>query len=62
MHYIQRKDAHGLETIDEFETLREARAMVAEYQLADSHAHYYISSRACRAWREEEGAQCLATS
>lgn len=48
--YIQRKDAHGLETVDEFPTLREARAMLSEYQLADPSAFYYLSTRPCRAW------------
>ena len=61
MHYIQRKDAHGLETVDEFERHREARAMVEEYRVADPYAHYYISSRACKAWREEDK-PCSATS
>lgn len=52
MKYIQRKDQNGLETVDEFETMKEARAMVREYQFADSSAEYYISSRCCKAWRE----------
>jgi hypothetical protein len=54
MHYIQRKDEHGLETVDEFDTRREARAMCSEYQIADPYARYYISSRACKAWRDKE--------
>lgn len=53
MRYIQRKDENGLETVDEFETYKEARAMLAEYRMADTSANYYISTRACRAWKGE---------
>lgn len=51
MIYVQRKDSQHLETVDEFETLREARAMLAEYCMADPSAHYYLSRRPCRAWK-----------
>jgi len=50
MIYIQRKDAHYLETVDEFETIKEARRCLAEYRFADSAGLYYLSSRACKAW------------
>jgi hypothetical protein len=50
--YIQRKGDGYLETVDEFETLKEAQQMRAEYQLSDSSAHYYTSSRPCKAWKE----------
>ena len=50
--YIQRRDARYLETVDEFSTWKEARAMLAEYQLSDPSAYYYISRRCCRAWKE----------
>jgi hypothetical protein len=52
MVYIQRKGQGILETVDQFETHKEARQMVREYRLSDSSANYYLSSRACRAWRE----------
>lgn len=52
MIYIQRRDSFGLETVDQFATRKEARAMLAEYRLSDPSAHYYLSSRACRAWKE----------
>jgi hypothetical protein len=52
MKYIQRKDESQLETVDEFETLKEAREMLKEYRLADPSAAYYISSRPCKAWKE----------
>ena len=56
MIYIQRKDSRYLETVDEFETWKEARAMVKEYRLSDPSANYYLSSRACRDWNKSERA------
>lgn len=54
MYYIQRKDRRYLETVEEFTTRKEARAMLAEYCMCDPSARYYISTRACKAWREAE--------
>ena len=51
MFYIQRKDASQLETVDQFDTRKEALAMLKEYQISDTSGHYYISSRACKAWK-----------
>lgn len=51
MVYIQRRDGRQLETVDEFTTWREARAMLAEYRMADPSAVHYLSTRACRAWK-----------
>jgi hypothetical protein len=53
MKYIQRKDGKYLETVDEFTTYKEAKAMLTEYRLSDPYAEYYISNRCCKAWREE---------
>lgn len=50
MTYIQRKD-NGLETVDEFETYKEAREMVIEYRMSDYSASFYLSSRACKNWK-----------
>jgi hypothetical protein len=50
MTYIQRRDCNGLETVDQFETMKEAKAMLAEYRLSDIYGHYYLSNRACKAW------------
>ncbi len=52
MKYIQRKDCqfNTLETVDEFETFTEARAMIAEYRMSDPYANYYISQRPCAEW------------
>lgn len=52
MTYIQRKVGHDLETVDEFETYREARKMLSEYRISNPYAEYYLSSRACKAWKE----------
>lgn len=52
VYYIQRKDNIRLETVDEFETYKEAKAMVVEYRVADYTANYYISSRCCKSWKE----------
>ena len=52
--YIQRRGNQYLETVDEFDTPKEAAAMLAEYRLSDPSASYYISARACRNWREQE--------
>jgi len=54
MKYIQRKDSDTkqLETVDEFETSKEAREMLKEYRLSDNSAYYYISSRCCKHWKQ----------
>jgi hypothetical protein len=52
MVYIQRFDGRTRETVDEFETRKEARQMLIEYRIADTSANYYLSSRACKDWRE----------
>lgn len=50
--YIQRLGDGLLETVDEFETPMEARTALKEYRMADPSAHYYLSSRPCKAWAE----------
>lgn len=52
MKYIQRRGNGYLETVDQFETTKEARAMLAEYRLSDPSAYYYISGRACKGWKK----------
>lgn len=51
MIYIQRKDAYGLETVDETETRKDARYLISEYRMSDPSADYYLSSRACKGWK-----------
>jgi hypothetical protein len=54
MIYINRKDANYLETVDEFDAPSPyVREMLSEYRMSDPSAHYYLSKRACRAWRED---------
>lgn len=50
--YIQRKGDNQLETVDEFETYKEAREMVKEYRMSDPTAEFYISQRPCKGWNE----------
>ena len=52
--YIQHisDEDHELETVDEFETRKEADAAIKEYRMSDPLGVYYISSRACKEWRE----------
>lgn len=50
--YIQRKSGKDLETVDQFDNRKEARAMVLEYRLSDPSAEYYTSSRACKGWKD----------
>ena len=54
MRYIQRKDDDdgNLETVDEFESRKEAINMLKEYRLSDKSAYYYISQKPCRDWQE----------
>lgn len=50
--YINRYGQGVRETVDEFETRKEARAMVSEYRMSDPSAEHYISTRACSNWSE----------
>jgi len=52
MKYVQRRDSYGLETVDQFNTYKEARDMVKEYRMSDPSASYYLSSRCCKEWKE----------
>ena len=53
MKYIQRKSYDGnLETVDEFESRKEAVNILKEYRIYDTSAFYYISQKPCRDWQE----------
>jgi hypothetical protein len=54
MIYIQRRENRELETVDEFPTLKEARAMLIEYRISDRTATYYLSRRPCNHWRQAQ--------
>ncbi len=50
--YIQLKGDYGtLETVDEFDSYKEARKMLKEYRMM-SGGYYYISQRACAGWND----------
>jgi hypothetical protein len=51
--YINIKNSGKVETVDEFETSKEARKMRREYQLSDSSNLYYLSKRCTKEWREK---------
>ncbi|WP_158081225.1 hypothetical protein [Rhodoferax fermentans] len=53
MVYIQRRGNGYLETVDEFETMDEAKKMLGEYRLSDPSAEYYTSSRPCKGWNSD---------
>lgn len=61
-HFIQRKGQGYLETVDEFDTRKEARAMLAEYRMSDRSAEFYISTRPCKAWREAGSAESVTAN
>ena len=52
MYYIQLRSDNQLETIDQFETRKEAQDALKNYM--GSEGHFYISARACKVWRESE--------
>ena len=52
MFYINTRYGGQTETIDEFETRKEAREMLTEYRLAAPVMGYYLSIRCTREWRE----------
>ena len=54
MIYIQRRDSRELETVDEFLTLKEARAALIEYRISDPTATYHLSRRPCNEWRKTQ--------
>jgi hypothetical protein len=50
MVYINRKGQGYTETVDQFETRKEAKEMLLEYRTADPSALYYMSQRCCKDW------------
>ena len=53
MIYINIKNYDGVETVDEFETYKEAKQMLGEYQLSDASNSYYLSQRSTKEWRTQ---------
>ena len=52
MFYINIKNQGKVETVDEFETFEETKAMIKEYQMADYSNQYYISTRSTKEWKK----------
>ena len=52
MIYINWKYQGDVETVDEFESRKEARSMLEEYQLAFTEGFLYLSQRPCVGWGE----------
>jgi hypothetical protein len=53
MFYIQRKTTNELETVDQFDTYKEASRMCNEYNISDPVARYYVSRRPCKSWNSD---------
>ena len=52
MTYINMKTTEGVETIDQFDTYREAKKMLKEYRIASSYYYgAYLSNRSTKDWR-----------
>ena len=52
MYYINLKTIqHGIETVDEFETRKEALNMLYEYNHGCGDLIYYLSTRSTKEWR-----------
>ena len=52
IYYINIKTKeHGIETVDEFNSLQEAKESLIEYHRSPDNLYYYISSRSTADWR-----------
>ncbi len=54
MRYINTRTSYGIETVDEFDTLKEAREMLTEYRISSQDMELYLSTRCTKAWGEEK--------
>ena len=55
MYYINSKQYGDVETVDQFETYREAREMIREYRLAYPAGYsLYLSQRSTKDWRDSQ--------
>ena len=52
--YINYRAYGEVETIDEFETRKEARAMLTEYQMAFTEGRLYLSQRPTKQWKDPQ--------
>ncbi len=51
MTYVNIKNNGEVETVDEFETYKEAVKMLKEYRLSDTYNNYYLSQRSTKDWQ-----------
>ena len=51
-YYVQRRGDGQLETVDQFDTRKEAQEARKEYVMADPTAVHYISRRPCKGWND----------
>ena len=56
MTYINMKANGEIETVDEFETRKEARVMLTEYRMAFGPCELYLSQRCTNDWRVDAAA------
>ena len=54
MWYINIKNNGKVETVDEFASAKEARAMRIEYQLSDRTNLYYLSKKCTKEWKDRK--------
>jgi hypothetical protein len=53
MIYINYKGGEGRETVDEFDSRKEANEALAEYVFSDPQGEYWISPKACKGWETD---------
>lgn len=54
MNYINFKYNGEVETIDQFETYKEAKETIKEYRMAYSDGEVYLSNRSTKQWRDSK--------
>lgn len=52
VRYINRRGDGYTETVDEFDTEKEARAMLREYQMSDPTGELWVSRRPIKGWSD----------
>ena len=51
--YINYKGGEGKETVDEFDSPKEAREAIKHYRQSDPAGEYWLSSKCCSNWKVE---------
>jgi hypothetical protein len=51
--YINIENNGKVETVDEFETRKEAVLMITEYRISDYSNDYYLSQRSTKEWKDK---------